>query len=317
MIRASKVSLPGVWAVIGLLWLPWGHAAEVILAIPSGLPAPARHGLAAMTAALTEAGAVVRPVADLGRIPAGKPAVVAGLADGLWFRAPALAGAIEGLPQSPESLAIRRVVAEGGPMLVLAGRDGVGLMYAALEVADAVRAAGADWESALADLPETVEAPFLEERAVSMYTMHRGWFERRLHDEDHWRRYFDLLARSRINSFVVIFGYENGGFMAPPYPFFFDVPGFPEVEMVGLDAAEQEANRQAFQRLIDLAHERGIRVTPAIWDHIYRGGVQGGGIAGANERVGRRVPGLVAGVTAGTLLAYTRAATARCLEVFT
>ncbi|RME89546.1 MAG: hypothetical protein D6766_14620, partial [Verrucomicrobia bacterium] len=108
----------------------------------------------------------------------------------------------------------------------------------------------------------------------------------------------------------------NGGFMAPPYPFFFDVPGFPEVEMVGLDAAGQEANRRAFQRLIDLAHERGIRVPPAVWDHIYRGGVQGGGIAGANERVGRRVPGLVAGVTAGNLLAYTKAAIARFLEVF-
>ena len=35
-----------------------------------------------------------------------------------------------------------------------------------------------------------------------------------------------MLAADRINSFVVIFGYENGGFMAPLYPYFFDVRGF-------------------------------------------------------------------------------------------
>ena len=36
-----------------------------------------------------------------------------------------------------------------------------------------------------------------------------------------------MLAADRINSFIVIFGYENGGFMAPLYPYFFDVAEFP------------------------------------------------------------------------------------------
>ena len=56
-----------------------------------------------------------------------------------------------------------------------------------------------------------------------MYTMQRAYFESRLYDEQYWTRYFDMLAADRINNFVVIFGYENGGFMAPPYPYFFNV----------------------------------------------------------------------------------------------
>ena len=43
-----------------------------------------------------------------------------------------------------------------------------------------------------------------------------------------------MLAADRINNFVVIFGYENGGFMAPLYPYFFDVKEFPDVELVGI-----------------------------------------------------------------------------------
>ena len=80
-----------------------------------------------------------------------------------------------------------------------------------------------------------------------------------------------MLAASRINSFVVIFGYENGGFMAPLYPYFFNVDAFPGVELVGLTRAQQERNAEAFRRLIRTAHERGIAVTAGIWDHIYRG----------------------------------------------
>ena len=68
--------------------------------------------------------------------------------------------------------------------------------------------------------------------------------------------------------------------------------------------------------MMRIAHERGIEVTAGIWDHIYRGGVQGGGIPGASENAGKRVPGLVWGVTADNLAPYTKAALKRFLEVF-
>ena len=217
------------------------------------------------------------------------------------------------MPAGREALTIWRGRYQNKPAIALRGADARGLMYAALDTADRIA-----WSSAdpFQYVRNTTEKPYLAERGISMYTMQRAYFESRLYDEQHWKRYFDMLAANRINSFVVIFGYENGGFMAPLYPYFFDVKEFPDVELVGITKPEQARNTAAFQTMIRLAHERGIDVTAGIWDHIYRGGVQGGGIPGASQNAGKRVPGLVWGVTADNLAAYTKAALRRFLEVF-
>ena len=132
------------------------------------------------------------------------------------------------LPTGPEALVIRRLHQyRGRPALALYGSDARGLMYAALDVAEHVARASSERDP-FQNVREAEEKPLLTERGVSMYTMHRAYFESRLFDERYWQKYFDLLAASRINNFVVIFGYENGGFMAPPYPYFFDVDGFPD-----------------------------------------------------------------------------------------
>ena len=117
-------------------------------------------------------------------------------------------------------------------------------MYAALDTADRISWSTADPFQYVRD---TTEKPYLAERGISMYTMQRAYFESRLYDEAYWKRYFDMLAADRINSFVVIFGYENGGFMAPLYPYFFDVKEFPDVELVGITAEQQARNPAAFQ----------------------------------------------------------------------
>ena len=219
------------------------------------------------------------------------------------------------LPPGPEALAIRKATARGQTTLTLCGSDATGLMYAALDTAERI-----SWAAGTPDplefVRDTSEKPDIAERAVSMYTMQRALFEQHLHDPRYWERYFDLLAASRINSFVVIFGYENGGFMAPLYPYFFDTPGFAGVRLTGITPAAQKRNTEAFQALVRTAHERGIRVTAGIWDHIYRGGVQGGGIPGASENAGKPVPGLVTGLDADNLSSYTKAALRRFLETF-
>lgn len=216
---------------------------------------------------------------------------------------------------APQSLSIRHSNYKGKPAVFLSGGDARGLMYAALDTAERI-----DWSGTAADpfarVRDISEQPFLSERGVSMFTMQRAYFESRLFDEKYWERYFDLLAASRINNFIVIFGYENGGFMAPLYPYFFNVPGYPGVELVGVTPEEQARHTRAFKAMIRIAHERGIDVTAGIWDHIYRGGVQGGGIPGASENAGKRVPGLVWGVTADNLAGYTKAALRQFLHVF-
>jgi hypothetical protein len=212
----------------------------------------------------------------------------------------------------PESLVIKRTTHHGKPALSLCGSDARGLMYAALDAADRVATSG----DPFAQVHNITESPYLAERGISMYTMQRAYFESKLYDENYWKRYFDLLAHSRINTFTVIFGYENGGFMAPPYPYFFDLAAHPGVRLVGITAAQQAHNTAAFRAMIRIAHERGVDVIPAIWDHIYRGGVQGGGIAGASELAGKEAPGLVTGLTSDNLAAYTNAALRRFVEVF-
>lgn len=217
----------------------------------------------------------------------------------------------QAVPGGPEALSIARTAKQ----LTLCGSDSTGLMYAALDTAERI-----SWAAGKGDplqfVHDTAEKPDIAERAISMYTMQRALFEQRLHDPRHWERYFDMLAASRINSFVVIFGYENGGFMAPLYPFFFDTPGFAGVRLTGITPAEQKRNTEAFRAMIRIAHARGIRVTAGIWDHIYRGGVQGGGIAGASENAGKAVPGLVTGIDADNLASYTKAALRSFLDVF-
>ncbi len=291
-----------------------GAAGRVALVADSALDAPAGHGLDELEQTLRGKGLSVDRVASADTAAADF-LVLAGLAEGSGPAAGQLRRLGVALPADPEALVIRTTRIGDKPAVVLCGADSRGLMYAALEAAGRI-----SWSDAPGDpfahVRDTSEQPFLVERAVSMYTMQRAYFEQRLFDERYWERYFDLLARSRINSFVVIFGYENGGFLAPLYPYFFDVDGFPDVEMVGVTAEQQRRNVAAFHRMIRIAHDRGIDIVPAPWDHIYRGGVQGGGIAGAEDLVGRRTPGLVYGVTTENVAAYNKAAIHKFLDVF-
>ncbi|MFN7931696.1 MAG: hypothetical protein U0R19_00140 [Bryobacteraceae bacterium] len=209
-------------------------------------------------------------------------------------------------PQSPESFTIQLT-----PHLTICAADSRGYMYALLDIANNISAS-----DPFRNIKPISESPYLAERGISIYTMHRAYFESRLHDPNYWKRYFDLLAASRINTFTIIFGYENGGFMAPLYPYFFNLEAFPQVRLIGITPQQQQKNTAALNTLIQLAHERGIDVIPAVWDHIYRGGVQGGGIAGANSTLGKDTPGLVSGVTSENLTAYTKAALQQFVKTF-
>jgi hypothetical protein len=274
---------------------------------------PAAYGIAKLVEAISERGGEVTSAKAI-EPGASSRVIVAGLASQRRI-ADLITGSGLALPKQPQSLAVCRIQHAGRPTVVLCGGDAVGLMYAALDTAQRI-----GWSAAGEDLfthvRHTSESPCLADRSVSTYTMHRRLFEQRLYDESYWRQYFDLLADSRINSYVIIFGYENGGFMAPVYPYFFNVDEFPDVELYGMTDEQQAKNTAALRRVIDLAHERGIRFTVGIWDHIYRGGVQGGGIAGASDLAGKKAPHLVYGVTKENLAPYTKAALVKFLTVF-
>jgi hypothetical protein len=272
--------------------------------------APVEYGLEKLEAALSDQGYLVERAAARGSAD-GQWTIFAGLASEDGPAKTELAARNVDLPAGVESLVIHK----DSSTLLLCGTDPNGLMYALLEAADRI-----GWREGSEDLFHHVksisESPEVADRSLSIYTMHRKSWEDRLYDENYWEKYFDRLAQSRINSFVVIFGYENGGFLAPAYPYFFDVDDFPEVRLTGITPEEQQRNVDAFKRMIALAHERGIRFMPGIWDHIYRGGVQSGGVPDMDEVPPEPIAGLVWGLHADNLAGYTKAALKKFLDTF-
>ncbi len=287
-------------------------AAPPFVVVADAAPTAAvRHGLDEVSRALDAKGIALRRAKALSARD-GAEVIVAGLSRGDGAAARLLRQHALEPPLAVESLLVRRLEHDGRPLLLVAGSDERGLMYALLDVAERI-AWAPDARAPLQQVRDAREAPDVKERGISIYTMQRAWFESRFFDRKHWERYFDLLARNRFNSFVLIFGYENAGYFAPAYPYFFDVPDFPEVRVAGFTAEDQRRHVQALKELIALAHARGLGVTIGLWDHIYRGGVQSGGM---DVEPGKPVPGIVTGLNPDNLMAYSQAALAKFLQTF-
>jgi hypothetical protein len=273
-----------------------------------------QHGLTKLTEVLRVKNISFEEVKSL-KEAKGEQIIVAGISTGKGEAAKLLKAGNHSVPEVPQALTVWKTKSQGKPVWVISGFDDVGLMYGLLDVAKQI-----DWstdkDNPLGEVREITEKPDVAQRAISFYTVNRAYWESRFYDEQYWERYLDLLAENRFNSMVVIFGYENGGFLAPCYPYFFNVESYPEVKIVGITLAEQQKNLDAFNHLIKMAHARGIRFTVGIWDHIYRGGVQGGGIPGTKEAPNQPVPGLVWGVNSDNLTSYTKAALAKFVKTF-
>ena len=314
--KKLKWTLAVVAAAVSLysLWVPVAAGAPhpaVSLVLHPDTTKPEQHGLEKLRQALQKQGTNVEETSSLDQAT-GEVVIVAGLPTvGNVAR---LLAELRLTPSNErESLLVRKFNRQGKTVVLVTGADPRGLMYGLLDVADRV-GWGKAGSQPLSEVRDTAENPYTPERALSIYTFNRAYWESRFYDEAYWARYLDLLAKSRFNSLVVIFGYENGGFLAPCYPYFFNVEGFPDVRMVGIMPEQQRRNLDALNRLIQMAHDRGIKFTAGIWDHIYRGGVQGGGIPGAEEATKQPVAGLVWGVTGENLVPYTKAALAEFVK---
>lgn len=286
---------------------------KVTVIMEAGRGDPARCGAGKLKDALRGKGVEISEAES--QLSGSDLVVLVGLGNGHGAAATALAELKASIPNGPEALCVRtdgRYL--GKPAIVVAGSDDVGLMYAALDLADRVgwTASGGNPFQFVRDV---YESPALKERGVVMFTMNRAYFESRLFDEQFWARYFDMFAKNRFNRLVLVFGYEDGGYMAPLYPYFFDVDGFPDVHVVGLTPEEQSRNLKALKTMLQQAAERGIVVKPGIWEHIYRAGIQAGANRWASDGT-KPVPGLVWGLTAKNLVPYTVAGLKKFYEVF-
>lgn len=297
----------------GVQYNAYAQHAQITIVTDQAPGDPVVHGLDKLMASLQERHIAVEKVTSIHDALNGD-VIVAGLSKGSGAAAQLLKSGHHTVPETAEALSVWKTTLGQKRLCVLSGYDDRGLMYALLDVANRI-----GWSKnnrlPLADVKEITEKPAVTDRAVSIYTMNRAYWESRLYNEAYWAKYLDMLSENRFNTLVVIFGYENGGFLAPCYPYFFDTEGFPDVKMIGLTAEQQQKNLYSFNRLISMAHARGIRFTVGIWDHVYRGGVQGGGLSDTKNAPDQPVPGLVWGVTESNLVSYNKTALEKFIKL--
>ena len=274
----------------------------------------AEYGLSKLTETLRSMDIPYELVTDL-QAANGNILLVTGLSEGDGLAATLLREGKHAVPAVSEALTVWKTHRQKKKITVIAGYDDRGIMYGLLDVAQ--RTGWSDRRSPMKFVKDITSEPYIRERGIALYTMHRRYWESRFYDEQYWIGYFDRMACDRLNMLEILFGYENGGFMAPCYPYFFDVEGFPEVKMEDITPERQQRNVDAMHRFIALAHERGIGVRLSVWDHIYRGGVQAGGNAAFEYDPNHALPWQVTGLeTTGNLIPYTKAAFAKLLKTF-
>jgi len=308
--RKIRLHLLALLFTIGPLYCIGATTEPTVSLVTESAPGnPVLHGLTKLTEALTAKHIVFERVTSVDNAK-GKMVIVAGLYTGNSVAARLLKEANHPVPQTAEALTVWKTVVQKKQVWVVSGFDDRGLMYALLDVATQI-----GWSTSsrnpLSEVKEITEKPDVSERALSVYTMNRAYWESRFYDENYWAKYLDMLAENRYNMFTIVFGYEASGFMAPVYPYFFDVEGFPAVKIPEMSSEEQKRNLDALNRLIQMAHDRGIGFTAGIWDHIFRGGVQEAtnpGAAPSNVKV--------SGLDGDNLIAYTKTALMKFIKVF-
>ena len=179
------------------------------------------------------------------------------------------------LPGAPEALALARGKIGKRSILLAAGSDARGLVYALLELADRVIFS----TDPLAVLREV--EPVSERPANSIRSIARGfnsdvedksWFQ----DRDFWPPYLTMLAANRFNRFNLTLGlgYDAASGLRDTYfyfayPFLLSVPGY-NVRAVPLTDVERDLNLAMLKFISEETARRGLHFQLGIWTHAYQ-----------------------------------------------
>ena len=148
-------------------------------------------------------------------------------------------------------------------LLVAAGTDARGLMYALSELGDVVRCGGME---ALLAVPDTEEYPDMAVRGSDRFVMgprDDDWY----YSEDFWREHIQKLARCRLNRFTFIVGNDTW-YMTPMYPFFVETPGYEQVTVAGQTPARREATLRSLQWMSEYCHLYGLEFILSSWQQL-------------------------------------------------
>jgi hypothetical protein len=183
---------------------------------------------------------------------------------------------------APESFVI-------APGRILGG-DPRGLMYGLLEAAEQIRAGGR--------LVAARGSPSTPLRGIRYFTHNHDLEERWYYAREYWDAYFAMLSRDRFNRFNLVFAHQTN-YLAPPYPFWLDLPEFPEIRVPGLSQADRQRNLETLQYISQAAADHGIDFTLGVWEHNAQAGMEP----------------TVEGITGRNIGPYSHAALARILRL--
>ncbi|MBI3210249.1 MAG: hypothetical protein HYZ37_15290 [Candidatus Solibacter usitatus] len=178
------------------------------------------------------------------------------------------------LPDTAEALALAAAKINGRGVLLAAGSDARGLVYALLELNDRVRMSNTPL-AALEVVKPIVEKPANAIRGVSRLfcsdVEDKPWF----HSKEMWPEYLTLLATQRFNRFHLAFGigYDflrsvTDAYFLFAYPFFLSVPGY-NVKVPQLPPAERDKNLEMLRAISEQTVARGMEFQLGIWTHGY------------------------------------------------
>lgn len=170
-------------------------APQVSIVVGDAAVKPVRHGIDKLEFALRERGVPYEEVPSL-KMATGAAVVVAGTVSDPGPLAQLLAEQKLAPQAELEAFLIRKFNRDGKTLVLASGGDARGAMYALFDIAERVEWAPAA-SNPFVEVRDTDEKPFAPERALSLYTFNRAYWESRFFDEAYWARYLDLLAWNR------------------------------------------------------------------------------------------------------------------------
>lgn len=165
--------------------------------------------------------------------------------------------------QKSEGVIIHWCSTGAGKVLAVSGTDEKGLMYALLEISDRIRCHGLE---ELLKIEDIEEYPDNKVRGVDRFVMSQRddeWF----YSIEFWEYLFKRMAKNRFNRFTLILGFDTA-YMAPPYPFFADVPGFPDVRLKDMTEEAKKKNLEMLQMISKRCKAYGIEFFFGTWQQM-------------------------------------------------
>jgi len=235
-------------------------AEDVKIYIPADAANPVKHGATVLKDRLQAlpggdvSGVEIVEQIDTGALEAGDIVIADVSNGGSSSKVSEMAG-ME-VPATPESYIL--TAADG--VIFGIGSDAVGAMYSAYDIAEQAEIAGLEKGIATA-VDSRTRVPFMEIRAVNpffhveAFNDPESWY----YDEEFWASYLDELSADRYNLLDIhaMYGLIST-FFPNCYLYLLKSDNYPEV---GIDAEQAAKNLAMFNRIIEMAADRGIRVS--------------------------------------------------------